>query len=158
MRALTLDTIEIGFKKRNVGIAVLLTFLTMGIYLGYWFLNERKTLKSIDTHKRIPIMLWWTATIFLFISFFYNLIGSAFLTPYGKAVFNSIDIILTFYYLGLLYYSVFRIKDLIEELYSEEIFKPWLLVLFNVWYLQYKINRINEEPEIFSGTKIPVAE
>ncbi|ESU34316.1 hypothetical protein G3A_01705 [Bacillus sp. 17376] len=153
-----MNTNEIGFKKRNVGLTVLLTIVTMGIYLGYWFLKERKTLKSIDSQNRIPFMLWWTATIFLFISFFYNLIGSAFLTPYGKAVFNSIDIIFTFYYLGLLYYSVFRIKDLIEELYSEEIFKPWLLVLFNVWYLQYKINRINEAPEILSGTKLPVAD
>jgi hypothetical protein len=149
---------ELGFKKRNVGLMVLFTFLTMGIYLGYWFLKEKNTLESLDGKRIIPMRLWVAATVFLSISFFYNFIGAAFFTPYGKALFDSIDIIFTFYYLGLLYYSVFRIRDMIEDLYNEVIFKPWLLVLFNVWYLQYKINRLNEEQEIFTGTKMPVAD
>lgn len=149
---------ELGFKKRNVGLMVVFTFLTMGIYLGYWFLKEKNTLESLDEKRIIPMRLWVAATVFLSISFFYNFIGAAFLTPYGKALFDSIDIIFTFYYLGLLYYSVFRIRDMIEDLYNEDIFKPWLLVLFNVWYLQYKINRLNEEQEIFAGTKMPVAD
>lgn len=149
---------ELGFKKRNVGLMVLFTFLTMGIYLGYWFLKEKNTLESLDEKRIIPMRLWVAATVFLTISFFYHFIGAAFFTPYGKALFNSIDIIFTFYYLGLLYYSVFRIRDMIEDLYNEDIFKPWLLVLFNVWYLQYKINRLNEEQEIFAGTKMPVAD
>lgn len=149
---------EMGFRKRNISLVVLLTIVTLGIYLGYWFLKERQTLKSIDSKRVIPIRLWWAATIFLSASFFYNTIGSAFLTPYGKAVFNSVDIIITFYYVGLLYYSVFRIKDLIEEYYQEEMIRPWLLILFNVWYLQYKINRLNGEPEMMSGRKISMAD
>lgn len=149
---------EMGFRKRNISLVVLLTIVTMGIYLGYWFLKEKETLKSIDSKRVIPIRLWWAATIFLSVSFFYNIIGSAFLTPYGKAFFNSVDIIITFYYLGLLYYSVFRIRDLIEGFYQEEIIRPWLLILFNVWYLQYKINRLNGEPEIIGGPKISMAD
>jgi predicted permease len=149
---------ELGFKKRNVGLMVLFTVLTLGIYIGYWFLKERHTLESNDYKRIIPMNLWVAATIFLSISFFYHFIGAAFFTPYGKALFNSIDIIFTFYYLGLLYYSVFRIRDSIEDLYNEEIFKPWLLVLFNVWYLQFKINRLNEEPEMFQEAKVPVTD
>lgn len=149
---------SIEFKKRNVALVVLLTVVTLGIYLGYWFLKERQAIKAIDQKRIIPIKLWWIATGFLSISFFYNVIGSAFFTPFGRAVFNSFDIILAFYYLGLLYYSVFRIRDLLEEHFQEEIFKPWLLVLFNVWYLQFKINKLNGEPEVLSGTRVPVTE
>ena len=149
---------ELGFKKRDVGLVVLFTFLTLGIYIGYWFLKEKQTFESNNYNRIIPMKLWAVATIFLSISFFYHFIGAAFFTPYGKALFNSIDIIFTFYYLGLLYYSVFRIRALIEDSYNEEIFKPWLLVLFNVWYLQFKINRLNEEPEVIARTKVPVTD
>jgi len=41
-----------------------------------------------------------------------------------------------------LYYSTFRLKELLEEEVEEEIFSPVLLVLFHIWYLQYKINRL----------------
>ncbi|PLS15388.1 hypothetical protein CVD28_24000 [Bacillus sp. M6-12] len=136
------EKFEWGFKKVKVWFVVLLTWLTLGVYLGYWFLKERNTLKMADKRKLIPIKIWWLATIFLGLSFLYNLLGRAILTPYGFALFNSFDVIFSFYFLGLLYYSVFRVRDLLEEEYREAIFRPWLLVLFHVWYLQFKINRL----------------
>ena len=140
------------FKKINVGLVILLTIITLGVYTGYWFLKERKTLKNIDTRKVIPIKLWWLFTVLLVISFLNNFFGVVFLTPYGLALFNSFDMIFSFYFLGLLYYSLFRMKELLEERYEDISFNPWLLVLFNVWYLQFKINRLegneHDQPKV----------
>ncbi|RLQ91156.1 DUF4234 domain-containing protein [Falsibacillus albus] len=132
----------IQFKKSNVALVVFLTFITLGIYLGYWFLNRKSTFNGIHQKNHIPFKWWWLFTIYLVLSFLFNFIGSAFLTPYGLSFFNSIDTIISFYFLGILYFSVFRVKDLIEEETNEGVFKPWMLVLFHVWYLQYKMNRL----------------
>jgi purine-cytosine permease-like protein len=141
-----------SLKKVNVALVILLSILTMGVYLGYWILNRRKSIEAISEHNFIPFKWWWACTIYLIVSLLYKIIGIFILTAYGMAVFDSVDIILSFYFLGLLYYSVFRIKELLENIFCEDTFKPWLLVLFHIWYLQYKINRLegmtNEEPGI----------
>ena len=60
--------------------------------------------------------------------------------------------IVSFYFLGLLYYSLFRMKELLEERYEDISLNPWLLVLFHVWYLQFKINRLegngHDQPKV----------
>ncbi|MDE3840775.1 hypothetical protein C0966_15985 [Bacillus methanolicus] len=141
-----------SLKKVNVALVVLLSILTMGVYLGYWILNRRKSIEAISKNNFIPFKWWWACTIYLIISLVYKIIGTSILTAYGMAIFDSVDIILSFYFLGLLYYSVFRIKELLENIYSEETFRPWMLVLFHFWYLQFKINRLegmtNEKPGI----------
>ncbi|RFU67768.1 hypothetical protein D0469_13655 [Peribacillus saganii] len=136
------EKFEWGFKKVSVWLVILLTAVTLGAYLGYWFLKERETLKTADKRRLIPVKVWWVFTVLLGISFLHNFIGGAVFTPYGNALFTSFDVIFSFYFLGLLYYSVFRVRDLLEDRYQEDIFKPWLLVLFHVWYLQFKINRL----------------
>jgi hypothetical protein len=129
-------------RKVNVSLVVILTILTLGTYIGYWFLKSKDALKVLDKRKVISIRLWWVLTILLIGSFLYNFLGVFILTPYGNAIFNSFDVIFSFYYLGFLYYSVFRMKELLEERYEDVIFSHWLLVLFHVWYLQFKINRL----------------
>lgn len=133
-----------GFKKVPVGLVVLFTFLSLGIYIGYWFLSRKKTIKEFKRSHVIPFKWWLFFTVILVFSFLNRFIGSIILSPYGIAIFDSIDIIVSFYFLGLLYYSVFRIKEIVEEAYEEEIFSSWLLVLFHVWYIQYKLNRLGD--------------
>jgi len=133
---------ERRFKHVHVAVVILLTIVTLGVYLGYWFLKERHTLKEWEKGSLIPMKLWWLFTILLGLSFIYHFIGSILFTPYGNAIFTSFDVIMSFYFLGLLYYSVFRMKDILQEVYEDVTFSPWLLVLFHVWYLQFKMNRL----------------
>lgn len=133
-----------GFKKVPVSLVVLYSILTLGIYLGYWFLSRKNSIRNLKGSHVIPFKWWWVFTILLILSFLNRFIGSIILTPYGIAVFDSIDMILSFYFLGLLYYSIFRMKGIFEEEYDEKIFSSWLLVVFHIWYLQYKINRLGD--------------
>ncbi|MBP3039332.1 DUF4234 domain-containing protein [Bacillaceae bacterium Marseille-Q3522] len=130
------------FKRTHVVLVILFSILTLGVYLGYWFLNRRKSIADLGGEKVVPFKWWWFFTIFLVCSFFFTYLGDIFLTPYGVAVFSSVNLILSYYFLGLLYYSVFRLKAVLEDYYQETLFRPWLLVLFHVWYLQFIINRM----------------
>ncbi|WP_071396391.1 DUF4234 domain-containing protein [Bacillus tuaregi] len=133
---------ERRFKQVHVAVVILLTIVTLGVYLGYWFLKERSTLKKIEKGSHIPIKLWWLFTILLGLSFIYHFIGPILLTSYGLALLSSFDMIMSFYFLGLLYYSVFRMKDILQDRYEDAVFSSWLLVLFHIWYLQFKMNRL----------------
>lgn len=132
----------IYMKKTNVFFVVFLSVLTLGIYIGYWFLSRKKDIIRLREQNYIPFKWWLVFIIFLVVSFIYQFLGAAFLTDLGLNFFDSLDTICSFFYLGLLYYSTFRLKELLEEEVEEEIFSPVLLVLFHIWYLQYKINRI----------------
>ncbi|MGM0831160.1 MAG: DUF4234 domain-containing protein [Bacillota bacterium] len=129
-------------KRVNVFLAVLLTIITAGIYLAYWFLKRKKEFNKISPANYIPYKWWVVFAIYLALSLFINIFGSVFLTPYGETAVESINLILSYYFLGLLYYSSFRVKELIEDHIEDVEIKPVLLALFHVWYLQFKINRL----------------
>ncbi|QPC48280.1 hypothetical protein [Mangrovibacillus cuniculi] len=134
------------FKKVPLLLTLLLSFITFGVYMAYWFIRERKNFTNQEGIRVISIKLWWAFLLFLIVSFFHSLIGTFLFTPYGLAITESVDVILSAYFLGLLYYSVFRIRDIVEDTHQEKIFKPWLLVLFHIWYVQYKVNQAHRQP------------
>jgi hypothetical protein len=131
-------------KKVNVFLTVLLTVITGGAYLAFWFINRKKEINIITSENKIPYKWWIVCAIYLILSLVINFIGGAFLTPYGETAVESINLILSYYFLGLLYYSAFRTKEVIEMNSQDVEIKPVLLVLFHVWYLQFKINKIEE--------------
>lgn len=130
------------FKKTNTVLIIFLTIITSGIYLGYWFLSRKDSIQSFKEKHHVSFGWWTVAVVFLSVSLFLNLFGWIFLTATGQIVIESVNVILSFYFLGLLYYSVFRIKELIERNYDEFTIKSIWLVLFHVWYLQFKLNRL----------------
>ncbi|GIN88497.1 hypothetical protein J6TS2_48830 [Heyndrickxia sporothermodurans] len=138
------NTEKLKIKKVNIFLVCFLSIITLGVYIGYWFLSRKKALIQIKEKNYIPFTLWWLFTIVLILSFIYQLIGGVFLTDLGIAFFDSMDVIFSSFFLAILYYSVFRIRDLYEDALNEEVFNPVFLVLFHIWYLQYKINRLEE--------------
>ncbi len=140
-----------SFKKTNVALMVLLSNLTIGVYVPYWFLTRKKEFEQLGPtsfpRKSLIVLL-----VLYSCALVYNLFRTSFFTDYGISLFDSLEVMLTFFGLGIMYTSVFRAKAQIEEDEQMSIFKPWLLVLFHIWYLQYKMNRLygvrreNNEP------------
>jgi hypothetical protein len=130
------------FKKTNLFFLVPVSVLTFGIYYAYWFITRNHSFKRLDSPVSIPFNWWKVFLAFTIVSLIYDLLKESFFTPYGIAVLDSYDLLISFYFVGCLYYSVFRARDMIEDHMGEQVFRPWVLVLFNVWYLQYKINRL----------------
>ncbi|MBB2481865.1 DUF4234 domain-containing protein [Bacillus sp. APMAM] len=132
------------FKKVNIFLVIFLSIITVGIYIGYWFLNRKKDIKQLREQNYIPFKWWYVFTIFLSVSLLYQIFGGVFLTELGLSFFDSLDVIFSFFFLAILYYSVFRLRDLLEDEFDEENFNFILLVLFHIWYMQYKINRLDK--------------
>ncbi|KQL51014.1 hypothetical protein AN964_18470 [Heyndrickxia shackletonii] len=132
------------FKKVNIILVIFLSIITVGIYIGYWFLNRKKDIKQLREQNYIPFKWWYVFTIFLSVSLLYQIFGGVFLTELGLSFFDSLDVIFSFFFLAILYYSVFRLRDLLEDEFDEENFNFILLVLFHIWYMQYKINRLDK--------------
>ncbi|MGG0669621.1 hypothetical protein ABE073_13910 [Lederbergia citrisecunda] len=132
---------ELTFKKTNTALAVVLTNVTFGIYLPYWFISRRDSISQLG---KVQLSYNWLKFLFIMYAFlaFYFVIGGAFLTEMGVDFMDTFNIIITFIGLGITYYSVFRVAEAIEEKNGENIFNRVLLILFHIWYLQYKINRL----------------
>ncbi|WP_060206643.1 DUF4234 domain-containing protein [Sporosarcina koreensis] len=132
---------ELTFKKTNTALAVVLTNVTFGIYLPYWFISRRDSISQLG---KVQLSYNWLKFLFVMYAFlaFYFVIGGAFLTEMGVDFMDTFNIIITFIGLGITYYSVFRVAEAIEEKNGENIFNRVLLILFHIWYLQYKINRL----------------
>ena len=122
------------FKKTNIALMIFLSIFTMGIYIPYWFLSRKRGFISLN-RNHINYIFIIILLVINSVTFFYSFFDSLFLTEYGIAIFDSVERIFTFMGLGLLYFSVFRAKEVIELEFQEEIYQPWLLILFHIWYL-----------------------
>ncbi|MEH7883196.1 hypothetical protein V7654_02620 [Bacillus sp. JJ1609] len=131
-------------KHRNVALMVILSNITFGIYIPYWLLKQRSFFESLDVKNEVPfraikIVLW------LYVFFFFGtIIGPIIYTDMGLQIKNSIDYIVTFYGLGIIMYTVFRIREMLNDHLNEDFIKPVPLLFFHIWYLQYKLNRMKQ--------------
>lgn len=140
-----MDTKKVTIKNVNVAVMVLLTIITSGAYIGYWFISRKKTLNNHFPDNHIPFRWWVFFTVFLVLFFLNAIAGSIVFTPIELMNIEIADIIFTFYFLGILYYSLFRIQEQIEDFYEEKIFNRWLLFFFHLWYMQYKMNVLQRQ-------------
>jgi hypothetical protein len=133
---------KINFKKINVALMVILSNITFGIYIPYWILSRRRTFEKLSKENEIPfkvIKIILSIYVFFFIA---TILGPFVLTDLGLEIKNSIDYIFTFYGLGIIMYSVFRIRKMLNEYFGENVIKSLPLTFFHIWYLQYKINSL----------------
>lgn len=131
---------EITFKKTHPSLSFILTNLTFGAYVPYWFLSRRDSIEQlgkVELHFKLLRMFF---VLYIGLAFYY-IIGGAFFTEEGAAFIDTMNIWVSFIGLGITYYSVFRVAEAIEKNMDAKMFNRWLLVLFHIWYLQYKINK-----------------
>ena len=127
-------------KKVPVWLMVLLSIFSLGFYMGFWILNRREDIKEMKSVHHIPFLWWRIVTLLLVVLFFLNIFHPFFFTEFGYLHIESFDIIFTFFFIGLLYYTAFRIREVIEDV-STINYNSYLLFFFHIFYIQYKINR-----------------
>ncbi|MCG7344232.1 hypothetical protein MHZ92_08810 [Sporosarcina sp. ACRSL] len=127
-------------KKVPIWLMILLSVLSLGFYLGFWLLNRKRDLNALQSTNHIPFTLWTISTVLLIVFFFLNTFNHFIFSNIGYLYVESMDTIFTFFFIGLLYYSAFRIRELIEET-STITFNKYLLFFFHIFYIQYKVNQ-----------------
>jgi hypothetical protein len=136
---------EVLFKKANVFVMVILSYITFGIYVPYWFLSRRKAFEQLSSDSKLPYR-GVKFLLFMYIIMLLLLVtGPMFLTEYGLELKDSIDYILTMYGFGIVLYSVFRAKEMINDHYDLNVIKPVPAAFFHIWYLQYKLNQLSKD-------------
>ena len=127
-------------KKVPVWLMVLLSFFSLGFYMGIWMLNRKEDIKEMKLAHHLPFLWWRIVTFLLLLFFFLNIFRNFIFTEFGYLYVESLDTIFTFFFLGLLYYSTFRIREVVEEV-STITYNKYLLFFFHIFYIQYKVNR-----------------
>ena len=108
--------------------------------IGVWFLKNKKNILNVSAKHGIHFGLWTFFTVISFIFLFISLFGSIVLSDYGEEIINSYEMIFNHLFIGLHYYSIFRMKEMIEEHFDMDI-NVYFLFFFHIFYIQYKINQ-----------------
>ncbi|MEO4054205.1 hypothetical protein [Solibacillus sp. CAU 1738] len=127
------------FKKSNLFLLFVLSFITFGAYIGIWFLKNKNTMQNMSSKTTIHFGLWKWFTIVSFLFLFIHFFGEMVFSDYGMANIKSYEIIFSFFFVGLLYYSIFRLREFFEVTYAIELNK-YLIFFLHIFYIQYKIN------------------
>lgn len=130
------------FKKFNLFLMILFSFITLGAYIGVWFLQHKDRFEQFTKRTELYFGWWKFFTIFSFVFLFIKLFGTLVLSDYGIVNIQSYETIFNFFFIGLLYYSIFRLKDCIEEEYDLYLNK-YLIFIFHIFYIQFKLNQVH---------------
>lgn len=128
------------FKKLNLLWMILLTFFTLGAYIGIWFIKNKKNIVTMSAKHGIQFGIWIIFTVISFIFLFITLFGGVVLSDYGEEIINSYKTIFNYLFIGLHYYSIFRMKAMMEEYFDMEM-NVYFLFFFHIFYIQHKINQ-----------------
>lgn len=130
-----------SFKKSNLLLLFVLLFITLGAYIGVWFMKNKNSFQNMSCKTSIHFGIWKWFTIISFLFLFIHFFGEIVLSDYGMANIKSYEIIFSFFFVGLLYYSIFRLREFFEVTYSIELNK-YILFFLHIFYIQYKIKEI----------------
>jgi hypothetical protein len=151
-------------QKKSVWFIVFLSIITFGIYNAFWYLNRKKEFENLNTEKKLNKSL---IIIFLIISIISALftsikINDSEINPLAKIIQNitiqisSINIPILVIIIGLLSTIIilvlaFRTRTILNETLQKKKgtrkVSGFFTFIFNLFYLQYEINRIIENKE-----------
>ncbi|WOX05518.1 DUF4234 domain-containing protein [Microbulbifer pacificus] len=134
------DPISKNFRRFSAWWVFLLSIVTLRIYPIFWIINHAQILNRIQPKPLAPIWLYLMAIS----------LASSFVMEYRFPemvwTLGAINII----YLVTLLTSLFKVKNRLKDLMTESAGTPYplspiLTFLFDVIYLQYKINQFIDD-------------
>ncbi len=131
-------------RRTPVLLVLLLSVLTLGIYLPIWFLRRRQEINSLDA----PDKLAPGAFVFVIIAYSTTLLLLVFTADGGGALGRLIDLIASIV-IVVQCFAVRRILDCHFNVVLEQnvYFSAVLTFLLGILYLQYMINRLRYDKE-----------
>lgn len=149
--------------KKNVFVLVLLSIITLGIYPTIWYIKRQNELNNLNTSVTTKKFFTAIPLLMIIITIFLILIGflagsttwrnnSVKNLPLSYVVWFFLVIALMFIY--ILFYFIlvpFKFRRILNKaLYNKQVdyrLSGFFTFIFNVFYLQYEINRIIDDRE-----------
>lgn len=145
-RPSTSDEVE-ELKKTPVLVVVFFTFITCGIYQPFWYWQRRRALNRMAPEKGVDglcIAAFVLLGVGLAVGFWSGMVSE------GAAPSPEVEVAIRFVnfaYAILMLALGFRVKGILEANYPDRISGVGVFFL-NLFYLQYKINRLGQgEPQ-----------
>ena len=142
-------------REKSVFLLAILSSITFGIYSSIWYIKRADELNNIGTEKKLSKKIG-IFLIFLSIAIILININNLFMKIQGIIIEVLISIIIIIY-IGLSLFLAFRTRTIINEAWKDKGVNrkvSWFFTLiFNLFYLQYEINRTinNKEEEKRTG-------
>jgi hypothetical protein len=127
------------FKRTSVAFTVVMTVITLGIYMPYWYLSRRKAIHQLAGKEVLPIVLLWIALGLYSISF-----GISVLTLFSATfadIFSDSDRMMGYLGLAIIIFLSLKTRAVFQQHFRQSNINPVLTVLLTIWYMQYKVNR-----------------
>lgn len=130
------------FKKTGVIITILLSLVTLGIYIPYWFLSRRDLFNSFNSKEKVSYSL----PLFVLILYSFSAIMLVatflqFLSEPVAAIYQYCDTIISYLGIVITLLLSFRVRAILNDYFDHKEVSAVLTFFFNIWYLQYKINQ-----------------
>ena len=158
-----------GLKRRRVIVMIVLTFVTVGLYYPIWFFRRRDALNRLNSPRKLrlwPLVIFCATTVVDAVVVVVSapappaqIIGAGANTALGL-VRLAVGI--------LMVVQCFIVKDILEDhlagpednlsnsMFSERVRLSGLMTFFfQIFYLQYVINRYMVEPQLPSHADEP---
>ena len=139
--------VEKMFEEKSILLMLALSLITFGIYIPYWFLQQRDTLNRLSSSEKLGS----GAATFVFVIFCVSVIywpvqifsSNATIISALDDIDDLIDLVgsITILYLA------FKVRGILDDHYTEHLdmdvsFSGGWTFFFTIFYLQYKINRL----------------
>jgi hypothetical protein len=151
------------FKKVNIALMILLIFITFGIYNAYWYLSRKNDINKLSSKLKISSGFFIFAIVLQSASLILNLF-SGFLEGIGEALnqyailqlarqLKSFDPIINILLFIVFIFAAFKVKRIFQDHLSAITGSPYpfsalATFFFQICYLQYKINKLSEMPDM----------
>ena len=138
------DVAPLSFKRVSMLFMIVINTVTVGFYLPYWLWTRRAQVNSLSSKRKIPLVLIIVYTVSII------LIESVrFIPENATSLAVVLSLITLVAFLVSYYMLVFRIRAaLIEHLQlgteGGRVFKTLWSVIFGPYYLQYRLNQIEQ--------------
>ncbi len=148
-------------QKKNIFLMIILTIITLNISTAFWYRRRVQELNNLGTNRKIStklpaILITLTVLFFtLLVTFSITLntdMGSFYenVSPTQTGIFFSMAVLylLKLFFLVLLaFYSRSIINEALENKGHSRGVSGFFTLIFNLFYIQYEINRIIEDKE-----------
>ncbi|WP_280771163.1 hypothetical protein [Salipaludibacillus daqingensis] len=133
---------EHDFKKASVFLRVIISLVTYGVYLPYWFISRSKAINERAGQEMIPLVMPYIVLVIYSIqACFYT---SAYFIDYSDQLKSTVDVIdtpLTYGGMAVIVYLSFVTRKIFNDTFETKKTRFVWTLLFGPFYLQYKVNK-----------------
>lgn len=139
-----------GFKRTNVIWMIILTIITLGLYVPFWFIRQREAINNLHSPEKLYKNTFVTMFILSLMTLIVSILSPIVLRLIGyEGIGKDIDYIIKWINLipgVILLFQIFKVRRIFIDHFNDYLkkdiwFSGLLTFLFHIYYFQYLINK-----------------